>query len=228
VSRTEFVAAHFGDRAKPRGHGFADPTRSQAYYRHDHGLVTLLALDTVNEHGGWQGSLDLAQVDWLEDELSAADRERRYVVLASHHPLETLINPAGPDSRVLGDEFGEVLARHPSVVLWLAGHTHVVAATPHGSYWQVVAPSLIDWPQQARIVEVMRGNGLLRIVATMVDHAGQAPWDETIASIPALAGLSRELAANDWQSRQFPFAEQPRAGRPDERNVDLLLRDPWA
>jgi hypothetical protein len=113
-------------------------------------------------------------------------------------------------------------------VLWLAGHTHATAAVPRGTYWQVVAPSLIDWPQQARIVELFRGGGRLRIVATMLDHAGLAPWDGSVGSIEAIAGLSRELSINDWQWLAYPWDEHPRGGRLDERNVDLLLADPWA
>jgi metallophosphoesterase (TIGR03767 family) len=231
ISRTEFVRAHVGSAARPAGHGFADDNRAsgRAYYRHDHDQVTLLVLDTVNEHGGWQGSLDLTQLGWLERQLLTADRERRYVVLASHHPLETLVNPAndGTERRALGQELAELLAGHRCVVLWLAGHTHAVAVSPGASYWQVVAPSLIDWPQQARIVEIMRGHGLLRIAVTMLDHEGSAPWEGTVGSVPELAGLSRELAANDWQWRQTRLEDHPRAGRLADRNVELLLSDPW-
>jgi metallophosphoesterase (TIGR03767 family) len=225
-SRAEFVAAHLGERSRPAGHGFATPDR--AYYRHDHGVesaVTLLVMDTVNEYGGWQGSLDREQLAWLEAELVAADDEQRYVVLASHHPLETLVNAAG-GNRVLAGELQAILVSHPSVVLWLAGHTHAASVAALDTYWQVVAPSLVDWPQQARIVELSRAGGVLRIAATMLDHAGEAPWSGSIDSVEAMAGLSRELAANDWQWRRY--AEHPRAGRADQRNVQLYLPDPFA
>jgi metallophosphoesterase (TIGR03767 family) len=244
TTRAEFVAAHFGANARPSGHGFTPFNRTSglAYYRYDHvpsdphidaarrGVVTVLVLDTVNEFGGWQGSLDTVQFDWLAAELAQADAERRYVVLASHHPLETLVN-ATPDpsgARVLGDELVALLAQHACVVLWLAGHTHEVAVTPGPGYWQVVAPSLIDWPQQSRIVQLRRANHQLQIVATMLDHAGVAPWDGSIASIEGIAGLSRELAVNDWQYLKYPVEQNPRTGPIDQRNVVLLLDDPWA
>jgi metallophosphoesterase (TIGR03767 family) len=223
ISRDEFVAAHFGPRARPSGHGFVS---SLPYYRFEHGEVSVLVLDTVNPFGGWDGSLDRAQFDWLRAELATADAQQRYVVLASHHPLETLTNPAG-DDRVLGAEIAVLAAAHPCVVLWLAGHTHATAVTACGTYWQVVAPSLIDWPQQARIVELLRGDGTLQIAATMIDHTGTAPWDGGTDSIEALAGLSRELAANNWQWRATPLESHPQAGRLEERNVVLALRDPW-
>jgi metallophosphoesterase (TIGR03767 family) len=232
TTREEFVGAHFGTGARPLGHGFDAGNRASglAYYRHDRGPVTILVLDTVDEYGGWQGSLDLEQFGWLQRELAAADAERRYVVLASHHPLETIVNPTagGAGRRVLGAELATELARHPSVVLWLAGHTHYVGVSPGPGYWQVVAPSLIDWPQQARIVELIRTGGRLQIAATMLDHAGTVPWDGAIDSVDAIAGLSRELAANDWQYLKYSLDENPRSGPLDERNVILLLDDPWA
>jgi metallophosphoesterase (TIGR03767 family) len=228
TTRAEFVAAHFGPAARPPGHGFGPDGRP--YYRHDRGRITLLVLDTVDEHGGWQGSLDRDQFDWLESELSSADAERRYVILASHHPLATLVNdirPVGAPGRVLSTELAANLATHPSVVLWLNGHTHRTTVTSHGAWWEVTAPSLIDWPQQGRIVEVLRSPGTLTIAATMLDHVGTAPWNGSIDTTSALAGLARELAANDWQGRDCALDRHPRSGRPTDRNVLLHLADPW-
>jgi len=233
VSRAEFVGAHFGPAAVPVGHGFTEANRSEgvAYYRHDRGRVTILVLDTVNENGGWQGSLDVGQLSWLDKQLTAADAEKRYVVLASHHPLGTLVNPTpgdGGEPRVLAAELGAVLDAHPCVVLWLNGHTHQTSVTPHRTWWEVTAPSLIDWPQQGRIVELLHSPGTLTVATTMLDHVGRAPWDDAVDSPEALAGLGRELAANDWQWRDLPLSRNPRAGGPDERNVLLYLADPWA
>jgi metallophosphoesterase (TIGR03767 family) len=229
TTRQEFLDAHFGGRARPIGHGFQPG--GPAYYRHDHDGVTLLVLDSVDEHGGWHGSLDAAQLDWLETELAAADAERRYVILASHHPLETFVNSSwtrGSPRRVLAAEFDAVLARHPSVVLWLNGHSHMTVVTPHATWWEITAPSLIDWPQQSRIVEVIRNAGTLTVATTMLDHHGGAPWDGSIDNPLALAALSRELSANDWQWRATPLEEHPRAGAPSDRNVLLHLTDPWS
>jgi metallophosphoesterase (TIGR03767 family) len=223
LSRAQFVQAHARERARPAMHGFTAP--ELAYYRHDLVRVTFLVMDTVNENGGWEGSLDPAQLDWLDGELAAADADQRYVVVASHHPLETLVNPIGGD-RMLGADVQRVLTAHPSAVLWLAGHTHATSISAHGNHWQVVAPSLVDWPQQARIVELSRADGVLQIAATMLDHAGVAPWDGSIDSIEGLAGLSRELAANDPQWRRY--VEHPRAGDAQNRNVLLYLPDPFA
>lgn len=228
ISPSGFVAAHDRAGARPPRHGFGSDGR--LYYRHDHGPVRVLVLDTVNPHGGWQGSVDPTQLAWLCDELTRADQERAYVVLASHHPSVSLVNGRAPEdepSRVLGPEVDDVISRHPSVVLWLNGHTHRTTVTDHGSWWEVTSPSLIDWPQQARVVEVLRGGGTLVIAATMLDHDGEAPWSGGTGDVVSLAGLSRELAANDWQ-RAFPELDRhPRGGTSADRNVLLTLADPW-
>jgi 3',5'-cyclic AMP phosphodiesterase CpdA len=196
-----------------------------------------LALDTVNEHGGWQGSLDARQLHWLADELSAADREQRYVVLASHHPLSTLVNPRLPITRAshaehrraVSDEVAQTLSGHRCLVLWLNGHTHQSTIRPHGTWWEVTAPSLIDFPQQGRVVELLRSAaGELVIATTMLDHDGEVPWSGRIDSVTALAGLSRELAANDWQRRTDDLTRQRWAGTPSDRNTLLRLPDPFA
>jgi len=228
ITRAEFTAAHQRPGARPAGHGFGADGRP--YYRHDLGRVSILVLDTVDEFGGWQGSLDREQARWLDAELAAADAEQRYAVLASHHSLDTVVNDAnGPDrpARVLAAELQAMLAGHPSVILWLNGHTHATRATPRDGYWELTAPSLIDWPQQGRVVELARQRGRLLVVTTMIDHDGAAPWDGTIAATEALAGLSRELAANDWQWREVPLEQHPRGGTAADRELILTLPDPW-
>jgi metallophosphoesterase (TIGR03767 family) len=231
LSRREFLAAHERPGARPARHGFADDAAAtgHAYYRADvKPGITLLALDTVNEWGGWQGSLDRPQFTWLAGELSAADADRRLVVLTSHHRSPDMTNGLGPD-RVLGGELLALLAVHPCAVLWLNGHSHANLVHPGGTFWEVTAPSLIDFPQQGRVVELIRGtDGILTIAVTMLDHAGELPWSGGIDDPTALAGLSRELAANDWQVRQHPDDPHPLAGTPADRNVLLYLRDPFA
>ncbi len=230
ITRAEFVAAHFRAGARPHGHGFPAAARGSgaAFYRYDHGPVTFLVMDSVNEYGGWEGSLDLEQWQWLQDELSAADSERRYVVLASHHPLRHFVNDYGSGGRVLAAELEAGLGRHPSVVLWLNGHSHKTTVAAHRGWWEVTSPALIDWPQQGRIVELIRQGGSLMVATTMLDHTGDAPWSGDADRVDAIAGLSRELAANDWQWRRDPLEQHPRSGRPEDRNALLYLADPFA
>ncbi|WP_328444149.1 TIGR03767 family metallophosphoesterase [Amycolatopsis sp. NBC_00438] len=218
VSRAEWIGAH----VDCHGHGYvrANAESDTAYYAFDHGVLRCLVLDTVNPHGFWQGSLDVPQFEWLRAELAAS--ADRLVVLFSHHPLDTLVNDHGPDRRVLADELAALLHASPNVVLWVNGHTHENKVTPQATFWEVTTASHIDWPQQARLVEVRdNADGTLSIVVTIVDHSGPVTGggDDPIG----LAGLSRELSANYWQHRDGP---ERGAGTAADRNVELLLRDP--
>jgi metallophosphoesterase (TIGR03767 family) len=231
VTRADHIREHFRSAGQPNGHGYSERNVADgtAYYAFDHGIIRCVVLDTVNHHGGWQGSIDATQLSWLETELAAA--AARPVILFSHHPLETLVNdarPPGTDRRVLADELRGVLLAHPCVIAWLNGHTHVhaVSAITDGSgggFWQITTASHIDWPQQARIVEFLAAGSGLAIACTVIDSA--APARYTGGSEPAeLAALARELAANDWQVRDLISADGGAgAGTAADRNVVLVI-----
>ncbi len=231
VTRDDHVREHFRTSGQPVGHGYCERNVADgtAYYAFDHGPIRCIVLDTVNHHGGWQGSIDASQLTWLEAELAASSA--RPVILFSHHPLETLTNdtrPPGADRRVLAAELREVLLGHPCVVAWLNGHTHVhsVAAVTDGTgagFWQITTASHIDWPQQARIVEFLATTTGLAIACTVIDSAAPGSYHDT-ADPADLAALARELAANDWQLRDLVTADGGAgAGLAADRNVVLAI-----
>jgi metallophosphoesterase (TIGR03767 family) len=199
----------------------------------DAGAVRLIAVDTVNPHGGWQGSLDEAQLAWLEQRL--AEAAGGYVLLTSHHPSWTLTNgyaPAGAGRRVLADELLRLLHRHPAVVAWIAGHVHAHTSLWHprpagsgrgGGFWEITTASLIDWPQQGRVLELVREPDGLALASTVLDHLGRpGRLDDPLA----LAGLSRTLAVNDYRGRDGLLARA--AGRPTDRDTVWRMPDPSA
>ena len=249
VTRTAHVREHFRTSGRPAGHGYTrrNADEGTAYYGFDHGVVRCLVLDTVNPHGGWQGSLDGTQFGWLAAELAAS--AARPVLLFSHHPLETLVNdrrPPGADRRVLAAELRDLLLARPCVVAWVNGHTHVHAISAvredgaPGGFWQVTTASHIDWPQQARIVELLEtGDGLV-LACTVIDSAaparhgaghragagrGAGAADQAELADPGrLAALARELAANDWQVRDQITADGGAgAGTAADRNTLLAI-----
>ncbi|HWF81425.1 MAG TPA: TIGR03767 family metallophosphoesterase [Streptosporangiaceae bacterium] len=232
VTRDIHVKEHFSTTGTPVGHGYSQRNADEgtAYYAFDWGQVRCVVMDTVNHHGGWQGSLDETQFGWLAAELDGC--AERPVMLFSHHPLETLINdqrPPGADRRILADELRHLLLSHPCVVAWVNGHTHVHAVTAvradgmPGGFWQVTTASHIDWPQQARIIELAQTSNGLALCCTVLDSA--APPAFTGSATPEdLAALGRELAANDWQVRELITADGGAgAGTAADRNVILPI-----
>ena len=234
VSKAQHLSAHLDSEGRPEGHGYRPENlvAGICYYAYDVGeRVRVIVLDTVDPHGGWQGSLDPAQLTWLQFQLAAA--ENRLVVLFSHHPLETMVNNRAPAGhrRVLGDELRAVLVEHPCVVLWVNGHTHRHRVTPvcrpDGAigFWQVTTASHIDWPQQSRVVELLEApDGTVTIACTVFDTAAAVEPTPGGDDPLTLASLSRELSANDWQTRDAIAAENASgAGRPEDRNVILTI-----
>ncbi|MHB0929162.1 MAG: TIGR03767 family metallophosphoesterase [Candidatus Nanopelagicales bacterium] len=224
----DYAASHL---SCGHGHGFTaeNVSNKNAFWTRELGdEVLLVALDTVNRHGGWHGCVDRAQFDWLRKVLESAGD--RYVIIMSHHPLETLVNGYTLDEAppALGDEVAALLLAFPQVVLWLAGHTHRHQISFHGTdeqhgFWHVRTSSLIDWPQQSRVVELLEDQDDLVIATYVFDHAGTAQPDLVhLEDGTALAGLSRWLAANHWQRQEGEHALDLLEGRPEDRN--MLLR----
>ncbi|MCF2528447.1 TIGR03767 family metallophosphoesterase [Yinghuangia soli] len=252
VTRADMIKEHFRTASKPEGHGFTEDNKAKgtAYYAVDHGPVRCLTMDTVNQAGGSEGSLDAEQFAWIESQLKAGSS--RYLgpdgkevqnaapdklfVLFSHHTSTSMDNPNGQD-RVLGPKLVELLLRFPNVVAWVNGHSHRNAVRPHprpagaaapGGFWEVNTAAHIDWPQQARIVEIADNkDGTLSVFGTIVDSAAPPSNSGRLDDPIALAALSRELAANDWQERDRKDpAEDGKRGAAGDRNVELLLPAP--
>jgi metallophosphoesterase (TIGR03767 family) len=234
-----FVGAHSG------GHGFTPTNRRDgtAYYVHDSGVVRIIVLDTSCSAGGADGCLDREQMTWLEQRLIEVhasytdqagqtvrtENENRLVVIASHHPLFTIRNPRLPGAAD-GDEVRRLLHRFANVILCLNGHIHMHLVQPHANregvavgFWEVTTGSLVDWPCQSRVVEILdAGGGRLAVACTMVDHDGPADPGDAIS--PAeMAGLHRQLAFND----PIAGALTTRAGTSGDRNVVLTLPAPF-
>src|SRR4051794_33791153 len=250
IDRHTTVQEYFKTSGRPKGHGFTkrNVDDGTAYYAFDRGLVRGIVLDTVNPNGEANGSLDPDQFAWLEHELKthSGKGRNRLIVLFSHHTIATMDNPIvsqdDPRERVLGDAVRDLLLGYPNVILWVNGHTHVNSVTAHarpaasrvpGGFWEVNTASHIDFPQQARIVEIANNkDGTLSIFGTIVDSAAPLAVPSRLDSPQALAALSRELAVNDWQERVAApgAAGSPdgRRGRVEDRNVELVVRAPFA
>ena len=228
-------------RALLEATSFAELTRGAqgpAYFATELGELRIIVLDTVNPHGGWQGSMDEGQYAWLADEL---DRARdRYVVIASHHPSPSMTNdwaPPGAGRRVLGPEVVSLLLEYRQVIAWLAGHIHAHGVIVHErdghAFVELTTASLIDWPQQGRILEFIRTHDgdapVIAIVSTVMNHAASADWQAEALDEPlALASISRALAANDYQLRDGSIRSIVLESFPQARNNVWLVSDPFA
>ena len=205
-----------------------------------------------------EGELLNGHSRWLNEDgkWATSSHEDRLFVLFSHHPLETLVNSHSPSNsnRILAGDLDGLLGRFPNVILWVNGHTHrhkitlLSSAGPvHGNgetcntreavpeypghrIWQITTASLIDWPQQGRVIELAidRSSRELVIYSTVLDHTGMIdPRTGDLDDPLVLAGWSRELALNSWH-RDDPTGEPPGRGSRYDRNVILRIPAPFA
>src|ERR1022692_2608922 len=251
ITRRDFVEAHFQPASRPFGHGFTGQNRldGTAYYVHDTPAARFIALDTNCATGGAAGAIDQEQARWLEARLAevhAAYRgpdgreirtgnDDRLVVLFSHHGIDTIISAGRTAARAAGgpllgsDELLAHLHRFPNLVLWLNGHTHTNAIRPRRDpdrpargFWEVTTCAIVDWPCQARLIELIDSGGYLSITCTMVDHDTPVT-PRSLETVDDLASLHRELAAN------VPYGGvgSGLSGAVADRNVELRIGPPF-
>lgn len=249
-SKEDFMDAISGNG---RRHGGAPgPGRrpdGQPYYTFDISPQVLgVMLNSASPDGGGGAVLDAAQAVWLEEQLEGVSAksydpegkpttrivEDRLVVLFSHHPLpyfdEVTRSPGSGEPPLDRSAVLRLISRFPNVVAWLNGHTHKHQVTPHvsefepGGFWEITTASLIDYPQQSRVVELMdNGDGTLSIAATLVDHSTPESVLHAGPHSPAsMAALSLELVLN--RPGLDPAEVMGSAG---DQNVDLVLRKPF-
>jgi metallophosphoesterase (TIGR03767 family) len=211
------------------------------------------------------GNIDDPQFQWLEAQLDDADADGDIAVLFSHHAIPSLtsqvpdelappctvpnpayghdvnpgcdVDPRSSSPIHLGDDVEAMLHDHPSVVAWVAGHSHVNDVTPYpdgqgGGFWSIRTAAEADWPQQSRLLEIMDNkDGTLSIFGTILDHAASAaaPAHGTDASgftTDDLASVGRTMSYNDNQKGARECTPACGEGEADDRNVELLVNDP--
>lgn len=234
LTRKQIVEEHFHTTGLPVGHGFtaANRTSGTAYYYFDQGRFRHVVMDSVNPNGYQDGSLDSKQFAWLKQAVEGATGKA--VLVYSHHTSDSMSNPlvgTGGDlalPRVLAGEVVSYLLSQPRVIAWINGHTHKNRILVHGrtdgtgGFWEINTASHIDYPQQARIIEITDNrDGTLSIFTTILDHAGPADYAGNLSNPVTLASLSRELSVNDPQANL-----EAATGTASARNTELLVGAP--
>ena len=263
-----FEAFSTGDRKSPQTGAGRPP---QARQNHDGYYsfsprpgIRFAVLDTITDECGApvcaEGSVDDAQYQWLEGQITAARAAREYVIVFSHHTLRTTrmastdgteapihygerldrkdrsspqpVRPDAPPESTLEDLF----CRSPNVVAHVNGHEHQNYVLPHNcedgppvqngrnAFLEVSTAAHIDWPQQARTIELVRtAAGRLAVVLTVIDHSGPANPGEGQGpdQVQRLASIGREVSYNDYQGSRSAGGER------DDRNVAVVTDKSW-
>jgi metallophosphoesterase (TIGR03767 family) len=230
---TEYLEAHLDPAHRglgPVGHGYslANVDAGTQYYsfRVSDDVIGI-SLDTTDAGGHYEGSIGTAQLRWLDRTLR--DNKDSYAVVFSHHTSKSMTNtrpdPARPDERRHnGQEAVALLGRHANVLAWVNGHIHRNDITPHStpggsSFWEISTASHVDFPQLARVIELVDNkDGTLSVFTTCVESSAPHRTDFTDLSQTGLAALYRELSYN------APGANLTLGGAPEDRNTELVLK----
>jgi metallophosphoesterase (TIGR03767 family) len=248
LSKTRYMQEHFKTRGRPVGHGYRPDTiaRGEGNYSFSpRPGIRFVALDTVADTGP-AGNLDDAQFRWLDAQLTSAEAGHELVLVFGHHSLRTMNQASGAADTHYGlgscaspgpEPVICLLRRHPAVIAYVAGHEHRERIEAHGSFWEIVSASHIDWPQRSRVISLAtNGDGTLSISARVLDHAAppvpgrpaRAIGRVLAASeVARLASIARELAFNDPQADAGEDGRDDRRGTALDRNVELLIRSPY-
>ena len=243
--------------------------------------LRFVVLDTVTDECPIEpfcseGSIDDAQFQWLDDQIEEAAVMGQYVLVFSHHTLETTRLPSsdtteypihfgrrgfrqGPGNPASGETLEELYCRSPNVLAHVDGHEHEnfvksytclesEPAKQAGGFTEISTAAHIDWPQQARMIELVEDRRQVSFVLTIIDHDGPAypggmPQCRVTTPPPAdpeelagcelrnggqsgeepvkLASIGREIAYNDYQN-----GREARGGRED-RNVIIPTGRVW-
>ncbi|MCY7418473.1 MAG: hypothetical protein LH650_08260 [Chloroflexi bacterium] len=152
--------------------------------------------------------------------------------VASCDTWDTLAEPRADETLAC------LLLRHPKVIAYVDGHEHrnligPVARPPAaripGGLWEITTASHIDWPQQARLLDLVdNGDGTLSIAATSI---GLMTDPEVLVgargSVEWLASVSHSLAWNDPQGSTGRDGGPSAAGDAKDQDVELLVPDPY-
>jgi len=210
-TRRDILEAHFASSVGPPGHGFDSPGGGRTWYsRAVAAGVRLIVLDTTDvclpipTLPYPEGAIGEAQLGWFRAELSAAAARGEWVIVASHHPSESLHELWG--SAISGEAFRAVLNEHENVVLHLAGHTHINRVFDRGGYVEIVTGSTLDYPQTGRIIELRlrNGTGELMVNYLTVSHR------DVMDSLSGLREVAYALAVADAGVAAQKVAEKTR------------------
>ncbi len=209
------------DPINGHGYGNKDEKRDHGHYSRQpvsHIPIQLINIDTSKE-GTLSGVITRDTVNnflipWL-DETTKKGNEK-LVILMSHHPLSHIL--PGRGKRL----FEKTVKKYPNIFLHLVGHGHKHDVVSYkgdeagSGYWEIQTASLIEWPQQARLVEVaLREDGVGEVITTVIDY-GESN---------SIATDSRALSI---LTKQIPTALITAGDRGDleDRNLNLPFKIP--
>ena len=204
ISTGEWIAAHLDSTGTPPGHGFNEDAPERTWFSAAVApgvrLISLNTSDAIIEQPRLvhsEGAISFQQLLFLRNELRAAETRGDVVIVATHHPSLSLDITLG--TALTAATMIDLLNSYPSVKLHIAGHWHSHAAFDRGGYAELVTGSLVDAPQQGRVVELWRDRadpGRIELRYRFLSHLDEIePLDGSIPRLDDPMLPMRRIAA---------------------------------
>jgi manganese-dependent ADP-ribose/CDP-alcohol diphosphatase len=126
-------------------------TTQLASYKYPEGLPqnketkdSLKGVSLERSAGGetWEGGLSVAQLGWLDRELTAADQAKEPAIICGHHP----ILPSEGRKAWNNEAVIELIDKHPCVRAYLCGHNHAGAQAIRNEVPFIIFKSMLHEP----------------------------------------------------------------------------------
>ncbi|HEX2240851.1 MAG TPA: hypothetical protein VHJ82_06910 [Actinomycetota bacterium] len=159
-----------------------------------------------------------------------------------HYEQDDEGNPEPSAQNVASIALEDLFCHYPNVLALFNGHEHENFVLRHtcagprppgyeaaNDFWEISTAAHLDYPQQARMVELFdNGDGTISLVTTVIDHAGppnpgtgKLDTSGKLDQVLRLASIGRELGYNDYQKSRAAI------GEPEDRNVIIVFNRPW-
>lgn len=227
LTKVEALQKFYDAGGFPEGHGLdpdtiADGWGYYATYPIPGKPIKLITLDT-NSGEFSEANMTAAQYRWLESQLDIARENHEIVLLQSHHGTSQM------SGEVKAKNFHELVAQYENVIVHITGHGHsndsTVRVSNNRGYWEVMLASVVDFPSQSRIFEIVHeGNGIIAIYMTNIEpNAPRGSFVDTAVQYAAarrfFGGLSSLTLPPDQQAQKVLDAAEA-----ETEHMNLVLR----
>ena len=169
--------------------------------------------------------------------------KNKLIIVFAHHPVVSMDNEESPEGHT-GREFVKLLTQFPNVILNANGHTHQNRIWARRNkklgtgYWELNTSAVADYPTQSRTIEIANNHdGTISIFGVVFNadvrvDPREIIWEEDHTHETELAGADRDIneewLASYGQEVMYydPQQDLSKVGRPQDRNVELILRVP--
>ncbi len=206
------------------------------------------------------GGLDRTQFQWLDAQLQQALARQQLVMVFTHHPDLTFAEYGSFAALVPVDvtavELDGLLGSYPNLIAWVAGHTHRHRVRPFkvangvgtngaisapvtckgpgacNGFWQIETASLIDYPQEQRLIEVFDnrdGTGTIRgpILGHGYENSRRLAMADDRCALYLADPASLTSVLSEADLGVLCSQGGTRQGTPADRNVELTFKMPF-